>query len=109
MATLRKPAPLTPQQLDRRYVDIPAAAMYLGVSEDFIRTRIAAGKLPAKKIGYHSVRIRVCDLDAFGEPMQPNLNRAKGKAAEPRQPKRNESGPGHHNRNRPLSSHPAPP
>lgn len=77
MATPRKTAPLTAQQLDRRWVDMSAAATYLGVSVDFIRTRIAEGRIPAKKLGYHSVRIRISDLDAFGDPMQPNLHRRK--------------------------------
>lgn len=49
---------------DDRYVGIPEAAAYLGVSVRTIRNMLSDGRLPAKKLGARVVRIKKSDIDA---------------------------------------------
>lgn len=48
---------------------VPQASKYLGVSPQTIRRHIAAGRLPAVRMGPRLTRIRRDDLDALIQPM----------------------------------------
>lgn len=60
---------------ERRYVDLPWAAAYLSCSVDYLKTLITKGELPARNLGRNMFRVRVADLDALGQPVQPVLGR----------------------------------
>lgn len=51
------------------YVSLPRAALILDLSERAVRRYIAAGKLPAYKLGNRHVRIKLADLDALMRPI----------------------------------------
>ena len=51
------------------YLSVREAADRCDLSEKTIRRYIAAGKLPAFRVGPRNVRIRVGDLDAFARPI----------------------------------------
>ena len=46
-----------------QWLTLGQAADILGVCSRTIRRRIAAGDLPAYKIGHRAIRIRIADLD----------------------------------------------
>lgn len=48
------------------WLDVPGAAEYLGVTERWIRTKVAERRLPHAKVGKF-VRFKRDDLDAFAE------------------------------------------
>ncbi|WP_460774227.1 helix-turn-helix domain-containing protein [Microbacterium sp. GXF7504] len=50
-------------------LSIADAAARLGVSPKTIRRAIARGDLDARRIGARLIRIRVADLDAYGQPL----------------------------------------
>jgi excisionase family DNA binding protein len=54
----------------RAYVGIPEAAAYLDVDHKTIRRLIAAGQLPAGRLGKRLIKIKVTDLDALLTPMR---------------------------------------
>lgn len=56
-------------------LSITDAAARMGVDYKTIRRWIAAGTLPARRIGPRLVRIRVADLDALGAPLGPQVGR----------------------------------
>lgn len=49
---------------DNPYLTLPEAAEYVGQSVKTLRRRIAAGALPAYRLGPRSIRIRLADLEA---------------------------------------------
>ncbi|WP_082696589.1 helix-turn-helix domain-containing protein [Mycobacterium sp. IS-1590] len=52
------------------FVDIAESATELGVSEKFIRRRIADGSLPAYRLkGSRLIRINRADLEALKQPI----------------------------------------
>jgi excisionase family DNA binding protein len=51
-------------------VDISNAAAHLGVSHKTIRRLIAAGKLPAYRVGGGPIRILIADVEALKIPVQ---------------------------------------
>ena len=51
------------------WVSLEDAATHLGVSSKTIRRYIAAGRLPAQRVGPRLIRVRVSDLDAMGSPL----------------------------------------
>ncbi|AZZ52814.1 helix-turn-helix domain-containing protein [Rathayibacter festucae] len=50
---------------------IAQAADRLGVSDKTVRRWIAAGTLPARRLGAKIIRIRSSDLDTLGSPLRP--------------------------------------
>ncbi len=67
-------------------VDYPEAARLLGLSKTTVVRLVAAGRLPAVRVG-HSVRIRRAAIEQFalGDPQNdhdPAGNRAAGKASD---------------------------
>ncbi|MFH5822269.1 excisionase family DNA-binding protein [Georgenia sp. AZ-5] len=50
-------------------MSLKEAAYLRGVSERTIRRMIAAGKLPAERLGARMIRIRTADLDRIGHPI----------------------------------------
>lgn len=63
---------------DNRVTSIQGAADRLGVTERTIRRKIAAGELPAYRLGAKTIRIREADLMALLRPIPTvgDLNRA---------------------------------
>lgn len=53
----------------RRWIDQREAAEYLGITDRTLRRMIAAGKLPAYRLGPRLLRIDVADLDALMRPV----------------------------------------
>lgn len=53
----------------RRWVSQTEAAEYLGITDRTLRRMIAAGKLPAYRLGPRLLRIDVADLDALLRPV----------------------------------------
>lgn len=53
----------------RRWIDQREAAEYLGITDRTLRRMIAAGKLPAYRLGPRLLRIDVADLDALMRPI----------------------------------------
>ena len=53
----------------RRWIDQRQAADYLGITDRTLRRMIAAGKLPAYRLGPRLLRIDVADLDALLRPV----------------------------------------
>lgn len=64
-ATRRHPA----KQIQRAYVGIVEAAIYLDVAPKTIRKLIADGKLPAYRIGQRVLKVKIADLDAVLTPI----------------------------------------
>ncbi len=56
---------------DRRYYTIADAATLLQVSASTVWRWIAAGRLPAQRLGPKTIRIRQEDLDALRQPAGP--------------------------------------
>ena len=52
----------------RKVLDLNKGAVYLGVSKQFLRRRIADRSLPAHQVG-RLVRVYVDDLDALRRPV----------------------------------------
>jgi excisionase family DNA binding protein len=55
---------------DHDYCTVSEAAALLRLSKPTIRRWIDAGRLPAQRVGGHSIRIRRADLDALVQPQQ---------------------------------------
>ena len=55
----------------RRWVSLEDAARYIGTSEKTVRRMIAAGDLPAYRMGVRLIRIDMADIDALMVPMEP--------------------------------------
>jgi excisionase family DNA binding protein len=53
----------------RGYVGITEAATYLDVTQKTIRKLIAAGDLPAYRLGTHVLKVKIADLDAVLKPV----------------------------------------
>jgi excisionase family DNA binding protein len=72
MPTNSTPKPVTREQIltERKAVDISNAAAYLGVSHKTIRRLIAAGKLPAFRVGGGPIRVLISDVEALKEPIR---------------------------------------
>lgn len=51
------------------WVSLQQAALIYGISVDTIRRRIAAGVLPASRIGARIIRVRIEDLDRVCRPI----------------------------------------
>lgn len=51
---------------------IAQAAEHLGVCTRTVRRWIAAGDLPARRLGSKMIRIRPSDLDKLGSPLRPS-------------------------------------
>ena len=51
------------------WLSLQQAALAYGVSVDTLRRRIAAGKLPASRLGERLIRVRVEDLDRLFRPI----------------------------------------
>jgi excisionase family DNA binding protein len=77
--------PVTREQIltERKAVDIRNAAAYLGVSHKTIRRLIAAGKLPAYRVGGGPIRVLIPDVEALKEPIRPSGRRRDGAAPLP--------------------------
>lgn len=60
------------EPLTRSDLTIADAAAYKSVSAKTIRRWIAAGILPANRVGPKLIRIRAVDLDALGSPLRPS-------------------------------------
>lgn len=56
-------------ELAPRWIDQRQAADYLGITDRTLRRMIAAGKLPAYRLGPRLLRIDVADLDALLRPV----------------------------------------
>ncbi len=70
------PKPVTREQIltERKAVDISNAAAYLGVSHKTIRRLIAAGKLPAYRVGGGGpIRVLIFDVESLKEPIRPQV------------------------------------
>jgi excisionase family DNA binding protein len=52
----------------KQVTDLVSAATYLGVSVQFLRRRIAEGRLPAHRVG-RLIRVYVEDLEALRQPI----------------------------------------
>lgn len=50
-----------------RYVSLKHGAAYLSITEQSLRRYIAAGRIPAYRLGSRSLRVRREDLDALLE------------------------------------------
>ena len=74
LTLLHKPPPTPPGQLT-----IDQSAAYLQVSRRTIQRRIAAGVLPATRLGPKITRIRQRDLDKLREKADPVLQAAKAR------------------------------
>ena len=57
------------EELSPRWIDQRQAAEYLGITDRTLRRMIAAGKLPAYRLGPRLLRIDVNDLDALLRPV----------------------------------------
>lgn len=53
----------------RRWVDQRQAAEYLGITDRTLRRMIAAGDLPAYRLGKKMLRVDMADLDALLRPI----------------------------------------
>jgi excisionase family DNA binding protein len=51
------------------WVSLQQAALIYGISVDTLRRRIAAGELPASRIGARIIRVRIEDLDRVCRPI----------------------------------------
>lgn len=58
-----------PETGGRRWVSQTEAAEYLGITDRTLRRMIAAGRLPAYRLGPRLLRIDVADLDALMRPV----------------------------------------
>lgn len=67
-------SPATPSTIDHR-LTIDEAAEYVGVSPSTIRRAIARGEIPARRIGPRLVRLRMSDLDRWGDPLGAGVTR----------------------------------
>lgn len=54
----------------REAIDLTNAAAYLGVSHKTLRRLIAAGKLPAFRVGGGPIRVYVADVEALKVPVR---------------------------------------
>ena len=63
-----------------RYMTMKETAQALHVSVDTVRTMIARGDIPARRIGPRAIRIPETALDAFGNPLT-NAHVLRGDAA----------------------------
>jgi excisionase family DNA binding protein len=61
-----------PMPQDTQLVSLPWAAARLGKSVDTIRRKIAAGELPAVRVGARSLRVRVADVEALVQSIGPD-------------------------------------
>ncbi len=62
------------------YLDVRAAAVYLGTGERFVRRLVSERRVPFHKVGRH-VRLRTADLDAFLAAGRVEPGRGPGDAA----------------------------
>lgn len=76
VSTNSTPKPITREQIltERKAVDIRNAAAYLGVSHKTIRRLIAAGKLPAFRVGGGPIRVLISDVEKLKEPIRPQAS-----------------------------------
>jgi excisionase family DNA binding protein len=58
-----------PKQIQRGYIGITEAAIYLDVAPKTIRKLIADGKLPAYRLGRRVLKVRLADLDGVLTPI----------------------------------------
>lgn len=65
-SSMARAAELSPA---RRWIDQRQAAEYLGITDRTLRRMIAAGDLPAYRLGPRLLRIDVGDLDALMRPV----------------------------------------
>lgn len=72
----------TTTQDARVWLSPDEAATVLGVTTKTLRTRIAAGELPAYRFGPRLVRIDRADLDALGDRVPANAESAADALAE---------------------------
>jgi len=54
---------------NRHFIGIPEAATYLGVAEKTIRGLIRDNRLPAYRLGYRVIKIRIEDLETVLSPV----------------------------------------
>ena len=54
----------------RQAIDLANAAAYLSVSHKTLRRLIAAGKLPAFRVGGGPIRVLISDVEALKEPVR---------------------------------------
>jgi excisionase family DNA binding protein len=55
------------KEMQRAYVGVAEAAVYLDVTEKTVRKMIARGELAAYRLNPRIIKIRIDDLDALGE------------------------------------------
>ena len=55
--------PRTPRVVKQQWISLREAALIHGVSTYTLRRRIASGDLPAVKLGYRIIRVRIEDLN----------------------------------------------
>ena len=55
--------PRTPRVVQQQWISLREAALIYGVSTYTLRRRIASGDLPAVKLGYKIIRVRIEDLN----------------------------------------------
>jgi len=55
--------PHTPRVAKQQWISLREAALIYGVSTYTLRRRIASGDLPAVKLGYKIIRVRIEDLN----------------------------------------------
>ena len=55
--------PRTPRVVKQLWISLREAALIYGVSTYTLRRRIASGDLPAVKLGYKIIRVRIEDLN----------------------------------------------
>jgi excisionase family DNA binding protein len=55
--------------VEQAFIGIPEAATYLGVAEKTIRGLIRDNRLPAYRLGYRVIKIRIEDLETVLSPV----------------------------------------
>ena len=58
-----------PQRVEPEWISLREAARIYAVSTYTLRRRIATGHLPAVKLGYKLIRVRITDLDRLFPPI----------------------------------------
>ena len=75
---MASPAPIAPtritrhhpaKRIQRAYIGITEAAIYLDIAPKTVRKLIADGKLPAYRLGERVVKVKLADLDAVLTPI----------------------------------------
>ena len=56
-----------PPKMQRAYVGIAEAAIYLDITEKTLRKMITRGELAAYRINPRIIKIKIADLDALGQ------------------------------------------